>query len=305
MRPSSALAFRLTVRESLLCPAGLQWLSKLLDKMDSWLDLPAEDGRFGLCTTFFNHFIALGLQARLFGELASPNEPISPSQTTFLKILDSYLASSPPTPSSASSQSGNGGDRPNRFLIPVFQLLSAYANTSIAHVPDDARLPKVFEGLVLVSEALVTIGLGVQASHDASDVPAGAHREQELVSEMKSAEDGEGLVAPIIGAGYSSLPGERVLRTDTVRALNDFLPRLNPRIAALGPTGAQPDIPPDQQRPIAQLKRVLVQLLGVLTFNDKSVGDQVRHAGGVQLVLSLTEVDEANPCKCLVYSRLL
>lgn len=51
-------------------------------------------------------------------------------------------------------------------------------------------------------------------------------------------------------------------------------------------------------KPFSNLKRDLVRLLGVLTFNDTRVGDQVREYEGVQLVLSLTEIDEANPCEC-------
>jgi hypothetical protein len=62
-------------------------------------------------------------------------------------------------------------------------------------------------------------------------------------------------------------------------------------------TPNRPALPPDQARPLAQLKRNLVQLLGILSFEDIAVGDQVREHGGIQLLLSLTEVDEANPCE--------
>lgn len=179
----------------MLCPVGIQWLSKLLNKMDAWLDHPTEI-HFELSTSFFNHWIAQDLQSRLFGELAAPNEPISPSQTTFLKILDAYLAN-PESPTGRPREEGHMPSS-NGFLIPVFQLLAAYASTSIKHVPDDARLPKVFEGLVLVSEALISIGLAVQKSQDSS-VTGETHPEMVLVEEMKSPDDGEGLVKPIIG----------------------------------------------------------------------------------------------------------
>lgn len=190
----------------LFCAAGLQWLSRLLGKMDLWLESP-DDGRFELTASFFHHFISSDLQAQLFGELSAPNEPISPSQTTLLKILDSYLAGS----HLAHATSRRAEDSPNRFLIPVFQLLAAYAATSMAHVPDDARLPKVWEGLVLVSEALVTMGLTVQAAQDDAGPGAPPHPESGLVKEMKSPEDGEGLVKPIIGGALITSAGIRLI----------------------------------------------------------------------------------------------
>jgi ataxin-10 len=98
---------------------------------------------------------------------------------------------------------------PNRFLIPVFHLLSAYAMTSMSHVPDDARLPKVFEGLVLVCEALSSIGLKVQGEKDlqVGDIGRGAEEgsDGDLIQEMKDPEDGTGLIKPIIGISAFSL----------------------------------------------------------------------------------------------------
>lgn len=51
------------------------------------------------------------------------------------------------------------------------------------------------------------------------------------------------------------------------------------------------------ERSLGGIKVSLIRLLGVLTFDDKPVSDQVREHGGVQLVLSMTEVDELNPCQ--------
>lgn len=51
------------------------------------------------------------------------------------------------------------------------------------------------------------------------------------------------------------------------------------------------------ERSLGGIKVSLVRLLGVLSFEDTTVGDQVRERGGVQLVLSMTEVDELNPCE--------
>lgn len=82
---------------------------------------------------------------------------------------------------------------------------------------------------------------------------------------------------------------------DMLRALNNFFPRTNPRNPS--PPTATTTIQPEL-KPFSNLKRDLVRLLGVLTFNDTRVGDQVREYEGVQLVLSLTEIDEGNPCEC-------
>ena len=49
-------------------------------------------------------------------------------------------------------------------------------------------------------------------------------------------------------------------------------------------------------QPFGNIKRSLVQLIGVLSFRDRDVADQVRASGGVQLILSMTQIDVANPC---------
>lgn len=156
-------------------------------------------------------YIHFGLHSRLFGELAVANEPISPSQTTLLKILDSELSSELSSVQADSDRAENTESaRANYFLVPVFHLLSAYAHTSITHVPDDARLPKVFEALVLVSEALCNIGLTAQARKDktresgaeetsSASLRSGPSGNDAVVTRMKSPDDGEGIVRPLIG----------------------------------------------------------------------------------------------------------
>jgi ataxin-10 len=163
-----------------------------------------------------NSFIDQSLQSQLFASLSSPNEPISPSQTTLLKLLDSRLSDSTAhirpsssVPNNMDNMEVDDPTHPNRFLIPVFHLLSAYAMTSMSHVPDDARLPKVFEGLVLVCEALSSIGLKVQGEKDlqVGDIGRGAEEgsDGDLIQEMKDPEDGTGLIKPIIGISAFSL----------------------------------------------------------------------------------------------------
>ena len=74
------------------------------------------------------------------------------------------------------------------------------------NVSDDARLPKVFEGLVLVTEALSSIGLACQARADAVALAANGTAtesvvggEEDLVQNMKSPDEDVGLLKPLIG----------------------------------------------------------------------------------------------------------
>lgn len=71
--------------------------------------------------------------------------------------------------------------------------MSTYALASLSSGLDDARLPKVLEGLVLVLEGLGSIGLACQERRDKQAVGGG---EEELVKEMKM--EKTGLTGPIV-----------------------------------------------------------------------------------------------------------
>lgn len=70
------------------------------------------------------------------------------------------------------------------------------------------------------------------------------------------------------------------------------LPNLRQSAAAAKPVS---DKPPTE-RYLGGIKVSLVRLLGALSYNDTSVGDAVRWSNGIEVVLSLTQVDEHNPC---------
>ncbi|KAK8854829.1 hypothetical protein IAR55_003568 [Kwoniella newhampshirensis] len=253
--------------ELLLGDTGVRWCAKVLGKMDDWVE--KNDGLFELGASIFNAIINLALHPRLFALLSTPSEPLTPNQTVLLKVLDSHLSSSTSSTTCTSSSTP-----PNAFLIPLFHTLSTYAQFSIAQDVDDPRLPKVFEGLILVSEALSSIGLTLQASRDRGEVETRSE-EEEIVGMMKDPDETNGVVKPIV---------------DLLKSLDTFFPRLNPRSQPL------PDSqPPDHLRPFSNLKLNLIQSLGILSYEDTSAGDQVRKAGGVELVLSMTEIDESNP----------
>ncbi|CAD6577777.1 MAG: hypothetical protein TREMPRED_002036 [Tremellales sp. Tagirdzhanova-0007] len=245
----------LTRMLGLLSPAGLGWLSKILGHMEKWLD--CHDGRFELACELVNSVIDQNLHATLFHALSTPDEPISPSQTVLLKVLETHLSSSirdDPTPS------------PNVFLVPLFLSLAQYSISSMRSGKDDARLPKIFEGLVLVSEGFSGIGLAVQGRRDRGQ------KEDRGGEEMSKAMKKE-TIKPII---------------DLLRELNAFLPRVKPSVNTSLPSTSE-------AAPLSSVKRNLVRLLGILTFEDTAVGDLVREYDGVHLILSMTEVDELNP----------
>jgi ataxin-10 len=83
------------------------------------------------------------------------------------------------------------------------------------------------------------------------------------------------------------------LTPDLLKGLNDFMPRVRPSPA----NPVSNDAP--TERSLGGIKVSLIRLLGVLSYENTKVGDQVREQGGVQLVLSMTEVDELNPCEYL------
>ncbi|WVQ99934.1 hypothetical protein IAU59_007077 [Kwoniella sp. CBS 9459] len=264
--------------ELLLTDVGVRWCAKILGRMDQWVE--ADDGLFELGASIFNALISSSLHTRLFDLLADSSEPITPSQTTLLKVLDSHLASS-----SSSDPTPLPRPSPHLFLIPLFHVLTRYTLASIGQGADDPRLPKVFEGLILVTEGLCAIGLAVQGRKDRRKYEVGSGLEEggdeEVVERLKSAGEGQGVVKPTVAL---------------LRSLDTFFPRINPR--SKSSPQQQSDgaaIATEELRPFANLKRNLVQLLGILSFEDTAVGDQVREAEGIQLLLSMTEIDEGNP----------
>lgn len=50
----------------------------------------------------------------------------------------------------------------------------------------------------------------------------------------------------------------------------------------------------------AQLKRCLVQILGILSDNSKDAQDRVRESGGLALLLGLCQINDSNPSKIIL-----
>jgi ataxin-10 len=77
-----------------------------------------------------------------------------------------------------------------------------------------------------------------------------------------------------------------------MRLLNTFLPRI---IFGKSVAGASPG--KSEMEGFSYLKRDLVRLLGLLSYENKMVQDRTRLCGGLEAVLNLCAVDERNPCK--------
>ena len=216
----------------------------------------------------FTSYIASGLHGTLYDKLGDEAEPITPSQTPLLKLIDSYL----------SSKRENESPSPHGFLVKLFKDYSRYALISLGSGEDDARLPKIFEGMVLISESFVSISLSAQKRKDQKESGGG---DEEIVLLLRT----HSIIKSAIGTSVSTRDDADV---DLLSALNKLIPRVKPGVETLSP---------EQAAPVTLLKRLLVQLVAILTFDDTVTGDIVRECGGVQLILGLTEVDESNPCK--------
>ena len=137
-----------------------------------------------------HHFLETDLTVKLFELLGDDTEPITPSQSTLLKLIDADLSS--PT---SWLYTGTTSATSYPFLISIFNDLSRYCLVSIQSGQDDARLPKVFEGLILTAEALSSIGLKAQERTDRSEEPLPALTE---VLEMTKSVN-RGIVKSIVG----------------------------------------------------------------------------------------------------------
>jgi ataxin-10 len=131
---------------------------------------------------------------------------------------------------------------------------------------------------VLTTEILSTVVLAVQTRADKKE-PGGG--EEAMVASMKG-RPGPGIIPPLV---------------DVLAATHSFLPRIKPTPATAEENAAAAAGQMSQreiEHAFANVKRDLVRLLAVLAYNDTAVGDDVRAAGGVQLVLGLCETDERN-----------
>ncbi|KIY52926.1 hypothetical protein FISHEDRAFT_34347, partial [Fistulina hepatica ATCC 64428] len=271
-----------------LCEAqiGLRICVLMLDAMIKLHDADesSEGGKafdYGYLT--FSRLISAGCAPQLYDNLAMQDENITPQQTTFLKLVDSYLQTLPD-----SAEAPRVFRELRSLLSSKFFALSFYAQRAImralgsisdAHVSHpptelDMKLLKVCEALVLVTQCIVTIALEAEPRNtsrtDLSD----------LKTYFIDARDGkQGLVETLI---------------ETLRLLDAFLPRINFGKPVTS-SGGQTPIAATQEPGFSYLKRDLVRLLGILAHRSESVQNRVRACGGIEVVMNQCVIDERNP----------
>lgn len=188
------------------------------------------------------------------------DEPVSPNQTTLLKLLDSFLHAVP-TPF---RDRGDYWDDLAGFLASAFHVQAEYARRAIRQVtgdplsdqnaatdvhgvstvrphpadcPLDGRLPGVWVALVLLSTSLSSILLCEQEDIDnggADPGPEGVVTSSHGTISASRSRAGTGFVEELVGmmvpwvfASCRSHTGNRFCFLETLRLLDGFLPRIN------------------------------------------------------------------------------
>lgn len=290
--------------------SGVKICISLLDNMVRLYD--AEDATegaraFDIGYEIFSRIMTMDLAPSLFSRMSMADEIITPHQTTLLKLIDSYLQTARSSPTPTTPQGTPIYAKLERMLSKTFFSLSSYAQSSIQNSlqpskPDpaasitspnvtraafeppsslDVMLPKVSEGLVLVTQCIVTITL------ESLEIDAGlGQNSQEFFNEARWAD--QGIIECL---------------TELLRLLDLFLPRINfgKPVSADGravlPTHTQsPDVGDERDSTgFSYLKRDLVRLLGILCHGSKAVQDRARLCGGIEVVMNLCVIDERNP----------
>ncbi|VDB88659.1 unnamed protein product [Peniophora sp. CBMAI 1063] len=283
----------------------------LLDKIEANLDADTvgPGGQvFELGYAVFASLFEHGLFGDLYSRISIHDEPISPPQTTLLKLLDSYLqariGAEPDLHDAATAEA----------LVGAFGLLSSFIQKAISHaIAGHVGTPPPATDSTTVSVAADTL----LDHHTEMDLrtPSAEAGLNSLDLQLPPACAAVVLIAQCLNSlllAESDAPQVTneckavVLKTDvleslleTLRQLDIFLPRI-----AFGKVTPSPAAPPsagagDPSRAdahgFAYVKRDLVRLLGTLAHGSRNVQDRVREAKGIEVVLNLCVVDERNP----------
>ncbi|KAJ9109344.1 hypothetical protein QFC21_000673 [Naganishia friedmannii] len=196
-------------------------VAKIIHKIGAYSDVEGgsmEERCFHLGYQLFSMLFQQNMQGPLFSILSSPNEPVTPSQTTLLQLLDGYHHN-------ADWDAGTSAPQRNgySFLIPAFFAMSEYAiaamTPSIAQteqdqqaLDDDPKLPKVFEACILVCQCMITVCLA-ETEHEAQTAKG-------LLSAIRSASEGDKhFISVLIESrdGTTGLAGFAPLKRDLVQ----------------------------------------------------------------------------------------
>ncbi|TBU43988.1 spinocerebellar ataxia type 10 protein domain-containing protein [Dichomitus squalens] len=319
-------------------PRGPRTCFGFLDRMASLFEAEessAEGRAFDLGYEIFTRVIEAGLVPTLYRSLTVEDEPITPHQTTLLKMVDSFLHNS----ESAYELSSRRHDPDGRYLLDMlterFLALSRYTQDSIqralgayiffvhespTHYSADTHsnesaplqeldllLPKVCEALVLVTQCLTTITLRAEETATARSLPS--RTDDEVAAHLSS--------NPLIVISAMFLDhGVVDSLVETLRLVDTFVPRIT-----YGKVVRRPTAPNQQEshstseaassdgtrsmspnpeliraaQAFAHVKRDLVRLLGIVASQNRAVQDRVRESGGLPVVMNLCVVDDYNP----------
>ncbi|KAK0488904.1 spinocerebellar ataxia type 10 protein domain-containing protein [Armillaria novae-zelandiae] len=287
---------------------GVRLCVCLLDKMAETYE--AEEGSeearaFDLGYAIFSTLMEAGLVPELYFQLSINDEIVTPHQTVLLKLIDSYLQSTPLTPKDPTT---------TKILVKLSQMLgtcffsmSSYSQRAIRrslgspssehfspvmNSPSgmifppaelDVMLPKVCEALVLVSQGIVTVTLDAEKETSNQGTPsASLQNVRAFFNELQF--ENHSLAESLI---------------ELLRLLDRFLPRINFGKPVQNQSGSNGPV----TTPLSNvsdtgffyLKRDLVRLLGILCHEQKAVQDRVRQCGGIEVVMNLCVIDERNP----------
>lgn len=205
-----------------------------------------------------------------------------PHQRTLLKLMDGYFHNSKTKFHGQYTQA-----IPPLYMELVGEILSSIKR-SLATEPivPEPQLPALGEGVVLAAQCSQALLL-----HE-SDLPLNERLTLKCIVSQKSIEVTVGLSIIIVALYLLNYIIE------TLKLLDLLLPRLQFGKTIPSPLARpQPDSS-DAIDPAAfpYLKRDLLRLLGILSYENRLVQDRMRACGGVEVVMNHCVVDETNPC---------
>ncbi|KAH9072125.1 spinocerebellar ataxia type 10 protein domain-containing protein [Lactarius deliciosus] len=259
---------------------------------------------FELGYGLFSRLFQLGLFPEVYRRTSMQDEVISPSQTTLLKLVDSFLQSIP-------TSFLDEGDHLRNLAVFLASKTGARAIQQVIGTPSpepratsdirdsggsvrrtsgggavDLQLSSVCVALVLLSTSLSSILLAERENG------GGVTTDPDLVSVTLPCIDAISGSRGPTGSGFI----ESLL--ETLRSFDAFLPRINfGKIKPSYPHGDGRGAPAQSagEAGFSYLKRDLVRLLGILCYNNKAMQDRVRLCGGIPVVLNLCVIDDRNP----------
>ncbi|KAL4063173.1 spinocerebellar ataxia type 10 protein domain-containing protein [Scleroderma citrinum] len=278
-----------SVRQALLAKTrvGAKICITLLDCMTNLHDADeaSDSGKaFDYGYHLFAHLFEGGFTPDLYGNLKVAGTIIVPHQTILLKLLDSYLQSSP-------CENVFSGMVP--VLTTCFFEHATYCSSAIRSVvgsenmtgdndgigkSPDPILPKACEALVLVTQCIASIMLASES--DNPDEASTSNSWQLFRDTVWS--DGRVIAENAV---------------ELLRLLDIFLPRINFGKPVLQPGREefQSSVATADPTGFSYLKRDLVRLLGILCHKDKKTQDCIRNCDGIPVIMSMCVIDERNP----------